>query len=572
MRNVGLSLNLRVFAFTLTIASAVAVLLMPVSVGPRFSTVQSLSDLGEPLVSALVFYLFSALTIGSLFLTRKKTILSVIFVGLYAFIFLNFWITKSPVPLYEESAYRIGFVKDVISSGHINLSLGYVEYPAVFAFGSIFTTISGLPLISSIFVLELSRAVIIALLIFVISLRLLNNIFASSVASILAIQDDIMLSRMPAFHPEVFGLIFFLLGILILTQKGDRRPLTVTLMIALAAGSMSYSLSVAFVFVAAAGILIGSRLFKIIKPSLINYKLLALVLIIFLFWNLYVATQILAVVSSSLQIGSLFDISHYYYLSTVANSNTVSTPFWVGTSTYLSVLALFGLPLILVTYDALILPVYSRFVKRSFKIEEILFFSLLLAGIPLLAITGGAEATRLLYYLAPFSSMILIQKVLASKKKNILLFAIIVVLIIGLSFPLFLAYNTQNNFNSNYPQSLDAGSFIQSYDVSHYNAPIFGGGGLSGITGAFYENHPLIPVELNLINSSESYNYALHQLVSQFGSSGGSVLTFSLQDEIGADFIYGQQAVEPILSNFTSSLSKSYSLVYNNGFTVVYYN
>ena len=106
-----------------------------VNVQPTFSLVQSVSDLRDATTFSSLFYLFSSLAIGgSIYFSRRSTAISLAFLLLYSFAFLNLWVLASSVHVIGESVSHVRGVTDECKSGAINYSL---RYQAVFRYFSI---------------------------------------------------------------------------------------------------------------------------------------------------------------------------------------------------------------------------------------------------------------------------------------------------------------------------------------------------------------------------------------------------------------------------------------------------
>jgi hypothetical protein len=551
-------INLRLMGFVLLAVITAIILFYPVHVSPNFSPVQSLSDLNGPLRFGLLFSLFAALSLAlGIYLARQDSTLAIVPIIIYAIIFLDYWTIKSPLPLTTEAPTNMGLVSYIFYSGKVNYSLGYLQYPLGFLFADIMKSVSGLSFSYTVLSLEISRPILFSLLFYMVVMRLGASKAVAVVSTCLATQGDVMLSRMPAFHAEVFGLLFFLLGISTILKYASLQRSDIIFTLFAIAAAMSYALGAPFLLCAIAGLILWNTR-RGSQYKAVTFHFLALLGSIFLIWNLFIATQIPSVLSSfSLQIGQLLNPSHYYYLSKNVGANVLNTPSWIGYSTLASLGLLFGIPLMITL---------NHLLRRKMSALDYMIIFLWLPSIPLFAIHGGAEAERTLYYVAPFSAFMIVGVVLQSWSKW---GVILVLLSVLLSFPNFLGYNAQANSNANYPQGLVAGEFVYSFYPKN-QLPVYLSSGLIGMSGSFLLEHQIIAPDYSFFQNASSFSSGLRSIYVQFANERGSILSMSQSFYLNVEFVYGQKSGSITLSSLADSLAMENNLVYNNGYTVVY--
>ncbi len=538
--------------------AAFAVFLSPVHMAPKFGASQSLIDLNRPVTFGITFYLFAALSLFTgFYLAKEKSRFTLVPIIIYSLIFLGFWTFRSPLPLTTEAPTNMGLLKDILGTGQLNLSLGYLQYPYIFLFASALNSVTGASLLNTVVTMEVIRLVVFATLFYLVPINLGYSRVVGAMSAFLATQCDVMLTRMPAFHAEVFGLVFFLFGMLVVVRRGwSKSSYTAFMLIALAA-SMSYALSAAMLFAAVGGLAIWERTNRN-EHRKISFHMLITLSIVFAGWNLLAATQIPNALSTfQYEITQLFNFGHYYFLSTNITTNTLTGPVWISYSTLVSLGVLFGIPLLFVARD---------FVTKSAGRADFLVVSLLFAILPLFVLQGGAEAERILYYVAPFSAPILVGKLVWGRHRvgwvHILIFVIIT-----LSFPNFLAYNVQANSNANYPQGLVAGQYLVSFAPEN-TLPLYLGSGVIGVPGSFTNSHQTVTPDFALV-MSENLQPTISSSLDDFKSQTGSLLAISPSFYLSIDFVYGVNESKSV-SSFINSVSEGENMVYDNGYTQLY--
>ena len=531
-----------------------------VNVQPTFSLVQSVSDLRDTTAFSLLFYLFSSLAIGGgIYFSRRSTAISLAFLLLYSFAFLNLWVLASPLHLIGESILHMGGVADVYKSGAINYSLGYQDYPGIFLFSAALGLTQRIAPLSVSIEFELLRAILFAILTYLIIIKLIGGRGAAILGSILCIQVDIMLSNMPAFQPEVLGLTFFLLSVVALFKGTGKHSLV--FLLAVIAGSISYALSSALTTSVALFLLLSYM--KTPKPtrSVVYASTVLASFVTFAVWNLLLVVTLPALLAQSITgLTSLFSPEHYYYLSATASAYTIQNPFWANLTILSSLLLLFGASAIIFLFDVF---------KRQTRTEHVVLISMVPFFILMTTFLGGAEAERMLYYMAPFCATIFTGWLLKSKGLKFVAVGVVILLVV-LSLPSLLAFHAQINGESNYPQTLSAGKFLVGGQPSG-EQKVYDGAGVLGLSDSFIQSYIVPLPQPNYYPTTQQYLTALTPMLESFNAAKGTLWAMSLSEFINLDHIYGQTGGLAITNAIFSKLQQS-DIVYSNSLALIYYS
>lgn len=534
------------------------VFIYPVHIVSSFDNLQSLADVQNPIAFAVVFYLMVGVSLLlTMRLANHASQYTIVPVVIYVFTFMFFWTYKSPVPLTTEAPYHMGLAQSILSTGRIEYSIGYLQYPLIYLLGGTMVGLTGAPLISIVVFIEAIRPVLFALAIYLVGVNLTNNRVIGSICAIMSVQFDVMLSRMPAFHPEVFGLLFFLyVAVLLVRKEKSRRTVAITSLLFIAS-SLSYSLSAIMIVFMLSGVLLWYAR-KRIHCGNVTVGLMVFLAVLTVSWSFFVATQIPNALSVA-SLGGLINPLHYYFLSRNASTNTVDLPIWVGGSTLAALLLLFGAPFVIAI---------QRLASRKPAMLDLLLIMLLLPSIALFTLPGGAEAERVLYYLAPFSSLVVLSRLSWKKGWGRLNYSLILGILL-LSLPTFLGYNAQANANATFPQALIAGQFVYSHFGSTPGT-VFLGSGIIGIPGEFFESHNLVSPDYSFFPTETAYNIAVHSMLASFVTTKGSIFTISPAFFLSTAHIYGSIFARTTINDLSGNLSTKSNLVYANGYTSVF--
>lgn len=551
----------------INLSSAFLLFLQPVNVVPSFSQVMSFDDLKNPLIFLLLFYILSFSTVYSVqrFPKHRSMVSATLPVFVYSFVFLNFWIIKSPVPFNGESILRLGNVQDINQMHHIVYSLGYLQYPGIFLVTSSIGALTGLPVDLAGLLAEVLRPLLISLFTFCVALRVSKKIELALLVTILSFQADIMLSNMPAFQPESMGLELFLISILasLLIWSGNLSKANLVLLLVLLVGTaISYSLASAILgmlFVVFSAYLRSKDKHA---NALANYVVVgALSVEIFSIWNLLFATQIPSLVTLVPQgLSNLFALNHYFNFVREVNTYGAQGYLWTSATNQVDFALLFAIPSVIVLCDL---------IKRRVCFLHVMVLYLFLFIIGLLLFIGGADWIRILYYAAPFTSMILMERVFSHSRAYSLKVILLAMLVI-FSFPSFLSFNINVNTTSNYTQTLDAGNFAQEY-ISNAQK-IFDGSGIIGYSGSFYANHFSVVPESSFyaLPYPDAYRTLLWLTITEFRTTPNAMWSLSSQEALELLHFYGPSGGTHIWTLLMRNLTYS-DLIYQNSMSEMFY-
>jgi hypothetical protein len=522
----------------------------------------------------LTLYSLSLVSMGLLwYLSMEDRLASTLVVLLFSLLTINLWEAKAPGGsfLIRSLPYGPGdtinaasLTSNILESGHLVLNQ-YGVYPATYLIGSSFAYTSGVPLVSSIALLDTLFSMLIGLLSFLIIDSFSKSHGLSAAVTMLSIIADEVLFKQPPYTQYDFGVLaFFLMSILIVRSllkdvRSNRHGLP--LAIIYLASVFTYAITPFVVVIMA----ILSKLTR--SGYSLSSKTIAFTLVSFAAWSAYVSLPLLLAFAQNLlrflgvSKGTPLPGAHHmfgYYLLQLLSTNIASLPYNLGYLLPAWFLVFFGVGTVIwLVVKTMHIPVNvaPAFIMGGLLLTAVI---VLLTGYP-----TGTAWPRVLVYMAPFTGVTVLG-ILGHRRR--LYVTVVVAVVLLLTLPTIIAYTpTVGDSYANYAWEISAGNYLSTRMTG--GVVYFAIGILtlnfsfnSKLIPALPAEGGLTPVEGQAVIYGEIKDFKL--------STDGSVLAISSLLEANYAHLYGNT----LLGNLTTDIERTTAasnLVYSNGFLFV---
>jgi hypothetical protein len=445
----------------------IAILIFPVHLKLSYNPVEIATIFENISLFALLYYAWLACLFLYAFLNRKKQskVKYAFLTCIFASVFLGFTVVID-TGISPESFFHIAHAKYLAEHGRIPLghpNLGYFNFPGLSSAVCILSEVLGLGFVeTSTFLVLVTQVTLFGTLLYLIFNNFLRNPYLSFISAILAVQGNMMFSRMSNLHPGSLGTFFLMVFILLLVRSRvsflERPPEFIIFTILLSVTTITHFVgSITFFFILF-GIFAASKLSKD-KSLRVPLRYLFLSAFIPLLWEVYYPyspfESIVPLASRIVEHLTALDFLTYPSVISAANVGQ-AVPLWVRYT------RLFWLFLILVP-GTLIGLLYMFKLRKIGRGDRVAVGGL--TGIIILFIVAtsmsivGDQFYRLLMY-APLFTIPLLAKEISKQPLKRMVFPLLVASILALSFPTFLAHaNPVCTFNF-YPYEKQAILFL----------------------------------------------------------------------------------------------------------------
>jgi hypothetical protein len=215
--------------------------------------------------------------------------------------FALFTVSQYPT-LSDKDLFNHGrLVVEIIDSGHFPLASTnpgnyYIEWPGAFTVRAVFSLVLGLPEIESVRVLSVVFQILVVLFFYVLAKQKLGSFLAGLVPAVFLLSNLVYTtSQIDHFCPQLFSLPLFLLVLYCCTKNVSQDKATkvqVVIILLSFATFISHPITPVFLLPALAGTCLlnayrsrrGEKTF-----SLINFRLVFLLFVLFLAWSIFSA-------------------------------------------------------------------------------------------------------------------------------------------------------------------------------------------------------------------------------------------------------------------------------------------
>ena len=549
-----------VLFLTLLLATTLAVLL-PINgnmVAPDFSA-SVLIGYEPELVSFLIFVFAIVLYFA---LMNPTPVNGLVVCLAFSMFFMGTWISKAPGGTVLLSGASYGsYTNEVVTSGHTSYAFWEI-YPSLFLYSGALKISTGLSMLDTIGVLSSLRIIFYVLPVYLIALRFLP-VRAGTVATIISIVGDSELIRNPPFNIETFGFITFMFfALLLFRQKSLHSGGAISVVLACVACVLSYPLAGAIV-AAIAAYMTWHRVVN--KPSgIFPVSMLILLVILVAVWNAFYSVSI-----------TNWLVLVYHNILVLLGHSSIQTGHSAGPSSTLFLLlsadgsnaANFGYLLFVWFFllDVLGLLYFLKELRKNKTSMKFAVIPLLVVGVVLLLLPGGAEWTRILPFIDPLLAVFVVTHLRLARGKQLIALAVIV----AVSLPTLVSYSPAIGTQySQYSWEFSTGTF-----VGKFSAPT---GGIIDASGIVAVNQSIIVrlayVPVGGFSDYQSFLKSLNLTLISFNASPqselfvNSVLTSSI-----AAHLYDVHPGSGLSTDLETRLS-THDLAYTNGFSSIYAN
>lgn len=287
--------NHRFALWVLLILLTATILLFPLHLHYEYHVIESAYVFGDKLpLFGTIYYIWLAILLLLLFSSsRSDEWQRLALVCVFALVFFGIWIINTPNGDHPDVLWQLGHIKYLQKTGKIPLAhpnLGYFQFPGFHLTGLSLSQISGLGIFETKTLFLLFNGVLLAAILYLLSVKALKNSYLASLAVLLIIQGAPQVAQRQTFWPGNLSFIFLIILLILLTKDKDRGLETETLVsalitiILLAAFTITYLPTPTFFLFILAGIYV---LQKVAKKSIVHSLTIALFLTMFLAWQMY---------------------------------------------------------------------------------------------------------------------------------------------------------------------------------------------------------------------------------------------------------------------------------------------
>lgn len=285
-RGCRLALWILLLLFTITI------LLFPTQLRYEYHPVESIYIFGDRLLLFGILYsIWMAALLILLFLFKSKgdEWEKLALVSVFSMVYVSFWVLITPSGRYADEVDNLAHVKYLQDAANLPLAhptLGYFSFPGIHLTGLSLVEVSGLGIFEVRTVFLVFISLLQSMLLYVLCLKSLKSPRLASLAVLIMLQGNMLLSRQPTFWPGTSAFILFFTLLILLNRQAEvpfRAVANKLLMIvAFAALTITYlPTPVCFIF-----ILLGIFLVQMMgKKNLFTSPIIALFAVMVLTWQ-----------------------------------------------------------------------------------------------------------------------------------------------------------------------------------------------------------------------------------------------------------------------------------------------
>ncbi len=528
-------------------------------------------------------YLFSGLyctwliLLFILLMLKKAATSQILLLCSFSIVFLGFWISITPFGVTPDSAFQMGHVNYILNEGKIdplNQNLVYFQYPALSILGASICSVTGMGVFTMSSTYLFFSALLFPFTLFLTYKNIVGNNLLASLGTILLIEGNIGISLSQAFHPINLAFLSFSFLILILLSHPFLGRKTVFLFIilftALVTGYVSLSFGFLFILSALALFIRWGKPSSVQNRTKSNalFVLTGISFLLFVGWEIYVASPFFSTFTGWGKnfLTTAFSDRFVWLLNMGAANMGERVPLWASYTRIFWWLFIFGFGLFLVVRSVLDFKKHTALIKRLLAC----LIGVIAFGLTALLISpGGNQFNRLIFY-TPFLLIPFILLSLNKRKRSKFLLAAV---LLALSLPSFLAYNSRVTYSAFYPSEVIAGDFLSaSYGVGD-SLTIFStywAGSFSYIT--LYDSRILVegdPAYYNITNYWQRIDGLLMKFQGSISSDRDKVLIYSEKFDMSSQQLLGISPNDPNWVSFSKEVSTN-DRIYSNGNVVLY--
>ena len=573
----------RIVLWIILLSLTVLIFLFPTHLTFSMQPIQSLY-IFKNLPLFVILFLGWVITLVWLFVLNKNNLLRMALIGIFAIVFLGFWVVITPYGLLMDyQPAGIAYVKEILSYRVISpaywVNFGYLDFPLTPYFGAIVSKITSLSIFNMRTLILLINSALLGVSLYIFLKNMLKNTTLAFVGAILAIIGNMMLCNSLRFYPAGFGLILFAVflalvikGGVIFESKWD-KIIAVVLMLAITATHYITSFYVV-------AILLGIFAVQLVtREKLVKWWFIFVLAVIPVLWGLLVTNSMLQNMFGI----SLQNVQQIITNPTTTNSSTFSlwwvrdmaisylgaqNPLWVRMIIAFWTIAVFIFGSIVALVNLFRIRKLSGNLKTLTGAMLGVFLLSILAVFTSLNI-GGYQFFRFLQFGGFFLVPIILIFILSLKFNKVVIIGCSVLLFV-LVLPTFLVNNSTIEANVVYPQELQAGQYLQSSYGNGSGLIVYTDAETSGILLYYLPNaNYVIDDPLDVTNQEDFVQWA-KQIFTQFNNDPRDTV-FVLSPRLQWGYVHNlnMSISSPELVKVSNDFSNNIEL-YDNGMVQVY--
>lgn len=290
----------RLVLWILLILLTTAILIFPVHLNLESHTIQSTYIFGDNLPFFGVLFCLWIFLLLVLILSRQDVKWEKIaLVCIFAIVFLGFWTIITPYFRHSDEWYRAAHIQYIQDYGAIDVfhpDLEYFTFPGLPILGSAICQVTGLSIFAMRTVLVLFLAMLFSVLLFLLFLRYLKNPAVAAIGVILFLLANIIVCKSNLLFSSTLAYIFIVSFLILETRHANTffrtRQDMVLLIVFILATTITHFVSSSALFFFLVGMYLMQKKDRGIGTFAPSVVLIAFSLVIFLSWQMYVASPI----------------------------------------------------------------------------------------------------------------------------------------------------------------------------------------------------------------------------------------------------------------------------------------
>lgn len=440
-----------------------SILLFPTaSPGHQYRVIQSIYFFGDTLpIFSVLFYLWFFLLIV-LLLSKGSKWEKLLLTVLFASVVLGFWTLRAPWGKTHEEYATGSFMGGIYQEGRLSEA---AEFPALYLLGVFVGQATGLESMGGVrFVISFFAYLLLAISAYLLFEKTLHSETLASVATMLLLLGNIALTKTSPFQHRFWGPIFVIFFLMLIIKSPTfssyaikARGLALAIYFGLVIMHLPSSLFLVFIVIGMYLILKVASPGKETHPLL---TLLALLIVIFLTWQIYMATitfegnfRAWAAYWEELLAGEAYPWEGFVFLR---RSNVgESFPLWANVS------RIFWWYLIFFFGSILCLIRLFSIRKQSFEEQRLLgsFVGVALLSATLFVLSpGGRESIERFLFFVPLFTIPFIVKRFSGRRILLLLIPLFV-----LSLPTFFSHNNTVGLDAVQAEDVKGARWLRDY-------------------------------------------------------------------------------------------------------------
>ena len=458
--------NCRFALWMLLVLLTAIIVLFPVHLTYEYRSVQSLHIFDNLLLFGALFYIWLLSLLLLLFSGGSEARTDwekVALVCISSLVFLAFWVIILPYGRFDYMS-NATLVKLIQRDGAIPLGRAlYSDFPASHLMVLSVSQVTGLGIFDAVNLFLVCNALIFAALLYLLFSKAFKSTSVAAFAALMLMLGNQFLSRGYTFWPGILSLVL-LLAFLVLLSRGQHRFLEtwqdrlIGIILLVATTAMYFQASILILLILV-GIHLMQRLSKMTPVAISTICLFAVIPIA---WEIYWTVQTFP---------GLADRASKMAEDIAGGTFLHSAPFLAGGNVgerfplWVSVIRIYWWALIFGLGSLLGLRNLSRFRELSL-VERVelggLLGVIMLAAIGTLVSVGGERFVHFLHYAAFFTVPVLLRTSLnLGKRIKGYGFALLVILLLLLSFPTFLVFNNKICTDTFYSYEMAGSEFLE---------------------------------------------------------------------------------------------------------------